>query len=52
MMKVTKKVDKHIKVKELQRKFSRKAFASKKTSHHQMKMKLVTVKQGEIYSWQ
>jgi hypothetical protein len=35
---------KHIKVKELQRKFSRKKFAPKKTSHHQMKMKSVTVK--------
>jgi hypothetical protein len=38
----------HIKVKELQRKFSRKTFAPKKTSHHQMKMKLVIVKQGEF----
>jgi predicted hydrolase (HD superfamily) len=34
MMKVTQKIDKHIKVKELQRKFSRKNFAPKKTSHH------------------
>ena len=51
-MKVTQKVDKHIKVKELQRKFSRKYFAPKKTSHHQMKMKSVTVKQEEFYSWQ
>jgi hypothetical protein len=40
------------KVKELQRKFSRKTFAPKKTSHHQMKMKSVTVKHGEFYSWQ
>ena len=48
MMKVTQKADKHIKVKELQRK----TFAPKKTSHHQMKMKLVTVKRGEFYSWQ
>jgi hypothetical protein len=45
MMKVTQKEDKHIKVKELQRKFSRKCFAPKKTSHHQMKMKSVIVKQ-------
>jgi hypothetical protein len=52
MMKVTQKADKHIKVKELQRKFSRKTFAPKKTSHHQMKMKSVIVKQGEFYSWQ
>jgi hypothetical protein len=52
MMKVTQKTDKHIKVKELQIKFSRKAFAPKKTSHHQMKMKSMTVKQGEFYSWQ
>jgi hypothetical protein len=51
MMKVTQKADKHIKVKELQRNFSRKSFAPKKTSHHQMKMKSVTVKQGEFYSW-
>jgi hypothetical protein len=50
-MKVTQKANKHIKVKELQRKFSRKTFAPKKTSHHQMKMKLVTVKHGEFYSW-
>jgi hypothetical protein len=52
MMKVTQKADKHIKVKELQRKFPKKTFAPKKTSHHQMKMKSVTVKQGEFYSWQ
>jgi hypothetical protein len=39
MMKVTQNVDKHIKVKELQRKFSIKTFAPKKRSHHQMKMK-------------
>ena len=50
MMKVTQKADKHIKVKELQRKFSRKKNSPKKTSHHQMKMKSVTVKQGEFYS--
>jgi hypothetical protein len=33
MMKVTQKTNKHIKTKELQRKFSRKAYAPKKTSH-------------------
>jgi hypothetical protein len=44
MMKVIQNIDKHIKVKELQRIFSRKSFAPKKTSHHQMKMKSVTVK--------
>jgi hypothetical protein len=41
----------HIKAKELQRKISRKSYASKKTSHHQMKMKSVTVRQEEFYSW-
>jgi hypothetical protein len=44
MMKVTQQVDKHIKVKELQTKFSRKYFAPNKTSHHQMKMKSVIMK--------
>jgi hypothetical protein len=34
MTKVTQKEDKHIKVKELQRNFSRKDFAPKKTYHH------------------
>jgi hypothetical protein len=43
---------KNIKEKEPQRKFSRKAYAPKNTSHHQMKMKLVTVRQKEFYSWQ
>jgi hypothetical protein len=52
MMKVTQKENKHIKEKEPQRKFSRKAYAPKKTSHHQMKMKSVTVRQKEFYSWQ
>jgi predicted transcriptional regulator YheO len=51
-MKVTQKERKHIKAKELQRKFSRKAYAPKKTSHHQMKMKSMTVRQEEFYSWQ
>jgi hypothetical protein len=52
IMKVTQKEYKHINVKELQRKFSRKTFAPKKTSQHKMKMKSVTVKRGEFYSWQ
>jgi hypothetical protein len=34
MMNVTQKENKHIKEKELQRKFSRKSYAPKKTSHH------------------
>jgi hypothetical protein len=40
------------KVKEPQRKFSRKTYVPKKTSHHQMKMKSVTVRQKYFYSWQ
>jgi hypothetical protein len=44
MMKVTQKAKTHIKANKLQRKISRKAYASKKTSHHQMKMKSVTVR--------
>jgi hypothetical protein len=44
MMKVTQKENTHIKEKELQRNISRKSYASKKTSHHQMKMKSVTVR--------
>jgi hypothetical protein len=51
-MKVTQKANRHIKTKELQRKFSRKAYTPNKTSHHQMKMKLVTVRHEEFYSWQ
>ena len=51
MMKVTQKANKHIKAKEPQIKFSRKAYAPKKTSHHRMKMKSVTVRQKEFYSW-
>ena len=41
----------HIKEKELQRKISRKAYASKKTYHHQMNMKSTTVRHEEFYSW-
>jgi hypothetical protein len=52
MIKVTQKPNKHIKAKEPQRKFSRKAYALNKTSHHQMKMKSVTVRHKEFYSWQ
>jgi hypothetical protein len=44
MMKVTQKVNTHRKEKEPQRKFSRKAYTPKKTSHHQMKMMSVTVR--------
>ena len=52
MMKVTQKANKHIKAKEPQRKFSRKSYALKKTSHPQMKMKSMTVRQKRFYSWQ
>jgi hypothetical protein len=51
MMKVNQKENKHTKAKEPQRKFSRKAYAPKKTYHHQMKMKSVIVRQKEFYSW-
>jgi hypothetical protein len=51
MMKINQKENKHIKENELLRKFSRKYYAPKKISHHQMKMKLVTVRQKEFYSW-
>ena len=39
------------KTKKTQRKFSRKAYAPKKTSHHEMKMKSVIVRRKEVYSW-
>jgi Flp pilus assembly protein TadB len=51
MMKVTQKENTHIKEKELQRKILRIDYASKKTYHHQMKMKSVTVRHEEFYSW-
>ena len=51
-MNITQIENKHIKEKEPQRKFSKKAYAPKKTSHHKMKMKSVTVRQKELYSWQ
>jgi hypothetical protein len=35
-----------------QRKFTRKTYAPKKTSHHHMKMKSVRVRHKEFYSWQ
>jgi hypothetical protein len=44
MMKVNQKKNTHIKEKELQRKFSRKDYTPMKTSHHQMKMKSVTMR--------
>jgi hypothetical protein len=50
-MKMNQKENKHIKEKEPQRNFSRKSYAPNKTSHHQMKMKSLTVKQKELYSW-
>jgi hypothetical protein len=50
--KVTQNENTHIKAKELQRNISRKYYASKKTSHHQMKMKSVIVRQEEFYPWQ
>jgi hypothetical protein len=51
MMKVNQKENTHIKAKELQRNISRKNYASKNTFHHQMKMKSVTVRKEEFYSW-
>jgi hypothetical protein len=51
MMKINKIENKHIKAKEPQRKFSRKAYAPKKTSPHQMKMKSVAVIHKDLYSW-
>jgi hypothetical protein len=44
MMKVTKNKNTHIKAEELQRNFARIAYAPKKVSHHQMKMKAVTMR--------
>jgi hypothetical protein len=52
MIKVTQKENTHIKAKELQIKVSRKTYTPKKTSHHQMKMKSMTMRQEEFYSWQ
>jgi hypothetical protein len=48
-MKVNQIENKHINEKEPQRKFSRKSYAPKKTYHHQMKMKSMTVRQKEFY---
>jgi hypothetical protein len=44
MMKVTQIENKHINEKEPQRKLSRKDYVPKKTSHHHMNMKPVTVR--------
>jgi hypothetical protein len=52
MMKITQIKKKHIKANEPQMKFSRKDYAPKKTSPHEMKMKLVTVRQKEFNLWQ
>jgi hypothetical protein len=52
MMKVTQKENTDIKAKGIQRKFSIKAYAPKKTTHHQMKMKSVAVREKQFYSWQ
>ena len=51
-MKITQIENKHTKAKEPQRNLSRKAYAPNKTYPHQMKMKSVTVKHKELYSWQ
>ena len=51
MMNITEIENKHIKAKEPQRKFWRKSYAPKKTSHHQMGMMSVTVRHKELYSW-
>jgi hypothetical protein len=52
MMKVTQNENTHIKEKEIQIKFSRKAYAPKKITDHQMKMNLVIVRKEDFYSWQ
>jgi hypothetical protein len=51
-MQITQLGNRHIKEKEPERRFSRKNYAPKKTSPHQMKMKLVTVRQKYFYSLQ
>ena len=52
MMKINQITNKHIKAKEQKRKLSRKTYAPKKISSHQMKMKPVTTRQQYFYSWQ
>jgi hypothetical protein len=52
MMKVAQKENTHIKAKEPQRKFKRKSYAPNRTSHHQMKMNSMIVRQKEFCSWQ
>jgi hypothetical protein len=51
MMKITQITNKHIKENEPHRIFLRKAYAPKKKSPHEMKMKPVTVRHKEFYSW-
>jgi hypothetical protein len=51
MMKMIQIENKHIKAKKPKRKSSRKVFAPKKTTPHQMKMKSVKVRHKEFYSW-
>jgi hypothetical protein len=51
MMNVTQNENTHIKAKKLQRKFSRKAYTPNNTSHHQMKIKSVTMRHEDFYSW-
>ena len=50
MMKVNQKSKHTYKGKRTTKKDFKKDYASKKTSHHQMKMKSVTVRQEEFYS--
>jgi hypothetical protein len=51
MMIITEIENKHIKENEPKRKISRKAYARKNTSPHDMNMKLVTVRHKGFYSW-
>jgi hypothetical protein len=51
MNKMIKISNKHIKEKEPKIKSSRKVYAPKKTTPHQMKMKSVKVRQEELYAW-
>jgi hypothetical protein len=51
MIKITQIVNKHINEKEPKRILSTKYYAPKKAYPHQMKMKSVTVRKKELYSW-
>jgi hypothetical protein len=51
MMKITQITNKHIKTKEPKINLSRKDYAPKKRSPHQMKMKSMTMRHKEFYSW-